>query len=94
MPGDPDICDKLTIEEIDTKGTSLIISSYIGTNNVTFAEDFNSSGGDIYVNAENITVNDNVVVSSRQATGDQETAPSTGDSGHITFDGELGLNLL
>ncbi|MEJ2723027.1 MAG: LEPR-XLL domain-containing protein [Deltaproteobacteria bacterium] len=80
---------------------SLTINGDDGDDSVTVANDLIMPGADLTINAETITVDPGVTMSTRQidASGDPLIDSSTGDSGDITFTGETitvgsGSNLL
>jgi len=64
-------------------GGDLIISM---RGSFAFTENVTTYGGKIEVTADSVTVNSGVILSTRQAVGDQETALSIGDSGNLTLD--------
>jgi len=92
--------DTLTLDALDPGFTgSLIVNGNFGNDEAVVAADLVLPGGDLTINAEQITIDDGVTVSTRQVGGsrtpdDQLNAPSTGDSGSIFFYAVSGGELL
>ena len=75
--------DTLTVSSVNTPGSDLKMSG----ESILLNGDIISYGGDIFVTADNITVAAGVIISTRYAVGDQQTAESLGDSGDLTLSG-------
>jgi hypothetical protein len=84
--------DQLTIESLDMSA-DLTVHGDDGDDTFLITGNLHLNGGDLAVNAETITVQSGAVVSTRtiadNVTGDHETDPSVGDSGNISFTGEI-----
>ncbi|AOX01713.1 hypothetical protein BJP34_21745 [Moorena producens PAL-8-15-08-1] len=83
--GDGD--DSISLSGLDFNGQtlSLLIDGQSGEDTVTFKENFYSYGGGLTINAETITVDESVIISSRQVDTNDN---STGNSGNISFTGQ------
>ncbi len=77
---------RTSVSSLNTMGANLVVNG-----NVTFTGDIFTAGGNITVNNQNdtdtITLNPNVIISTRQTLDGGLSGPSTGSSGSITFNG-------
>ncbi|MCA6555247.1 MAG: hypothetical protein IM583_01050, partial [Pseudanabaena sp. M114S2SP2A07QC] len=78
--------DTITINSVDNSFLgSLIINGENGRDSVSFAQNLSLNGGSLTATVETITVNSNIVISTRNL---DASSNSDGNSGNVTFTGE------